>query len=180
MPLNGIKRRIYRNHRSQDTFYARVVALYNEDSQEWHVSNLSEDFRPEEIAVLYRARWAVELLFRQFKRSYLLDQIPTRQPAAVKALVWGAIVSWLVSEGLLKELSAYLNKNAWQVKPERWGKLFALQASQLLAVMIGPYSQRRFWDRRLWELWCHEAVEPLGIRLSLLEQVEFGLNYGES
>lgn len=116
MPLNGIKRRIYRNHRSQDTFYARVVALYNEDSQEWHVSNLSEDFRPEEIAVLYRARWAVELLFRQFKRSYLLDQIPTRQPAAVKALVWGAIVSWLVSEGLLKELSAYLNKNAWQVK----------------------------------------------------------------
>lgn len=173
------KRRVYRNHRRSDVFYARVVALYDEGSQEWHlyVTNLSEDFQPEEIAILYRARWAVELLFRQFKRSCLLDQIPTKQPAAVKAFIWASVISWLVSEGLLKELSAYLRRKGWQVKPERWGKLFALQASQLLTVMIGPYSQRRFWERRLWALWCHEAAEPLSRRLSLLEQVEQGLNY---
>lgn len=121
----------------------------------------------------------IELVFRQLKRSCLLDQIPTAQPAAVKVLVWAAVVSWLVSEGLLKSLSAFLRKKKWQVKPERWGKLFALGASQLLAAMIGPCSQRRFWEKRLWELWCHEAAEPLKGRLTLVEQVEYGLYYGE-
>ena len=51
-------------------------------------------------------------------------------------------------------------------------------AMALLTILMSPKGQRQVWGQRMWALWCHDAAEAFGGPLSLLEQVDQGLNYG--
>ena len=51
----------------------RIVGVYNEETGEHHryVTDLPrEDFSAEELADLYRLRWVIELLFKDFMQSW--------------------------------------------------------------------------------------------------------------
>ncbi|HHW45230.1 MAG TPA: transposase, partial [Desulfotomaculum sp.] len=54
----------------------------------------------EEVALLYRARWSIELVFKELKSLYHLDVISSGAPAMVESLV---LV--VVGQGLLIILS---------------------------------------------------------------------------
>jgi len=60
------KRRKYGERQSQAIVEFRVVGVRNEDTDDYHlyVTNLPDEFTPEQAAVLYSLRWKVELLFR--------------------------------------------------------------------------------------------------------------------
>ncbi len=55
------------------------------------------------IAKLYRARWDIELLFKELKSKYALKVLETKNMQVIEAILWKAM---LISLGL--------SKNSWQ------------------------------------------------------------------
>lgn len=75
-----IKRRKYKEKQRKDTVQFRLVAVYNEEAEKYHMylTNISCDILDvKEIASLYGARWEVELIFKELKSRYALDMIKT-------------------------------------------------------------------------------------------------------
>ena len=85
----------------------RLVGLLNEDSGEYHLyfTNLPQsDYPAPDIAQLYRARWEVELLFKELKSRFRLDKINTTKPYIIEALIIMAAISLMLSRVIIDEL----------------------------------------------------------------------------
>jgi len=124
----------YAGTRSWDTKRFRVVGVRNEDADDYHfyITNLPREwFLPEDIATLYRCRWAVELLFRELKTLYDLDEFDTTNPAVVEILLYAAVLTLLVSRELL-ELAIEQADDDAVFPPERWAATFRSHAQQIL------------------------------------------------
>lgn len=95
----SFRRRKYAGKTSGDEETFRVVAILDDESGEYHayITNLTiEQFSAEEIASLYRARWEVELLFRELKTHFSADKIPTSNPQAAQAMLWTGILTLVI------------------------------------------------------------------------------------
>ena len=57
-----------------------------------------------DIAQLYRARWAVEVLFKELKSRFGLDEINTTDPYLIEALILIAAISLMMSRVIVGEL----------------------------------------------------------------------------
>lgn len=92
----SFKKRAYRGKESTGTKTFRVVAVRNDETGAYHayITNLSVDeFSADDIASLYRCRWEVELVFREMKDKFCIDQLPTANPHAVGAMVWSGVLT---------------------------------------------------------------------------------------
>ena len=134
------KRGPYEGTRSLDTKRFRVVGVRNEDADDYHlyITNLPrEEFFPTDIAELYRCRWEVELLFRELKTQYELDEFDTSKPHVVKILLYAAMLSLLVSRDLLDLVTEHADDEV-VFPPERWAATFRSHA-QLILHELGEY-----------------------------------------
>jgi putative transposase len=134
------KRGPYEGTRSRDTKRFRVVGVRNEDADDYHlyITNLPrEEFLPEDLATLYRCRWEVELLFRELKTQYELDEFDTSNPAIVEILLYAALLSLLVSRELLDLVTEQADDEI-VFPPERWAATFRSHA-QLILHELGEY-----------------------------------------
>ena len=85
----------------------RLVGLRNEESEEYHLylTNLArEEYSAPDIAQLYRARWEVELLFKELKSRFGLDEIKTTDAYIIEALIIMAAISLMMSRVIVDEL----------------------------------------------------------------------------
>jgi IS4 transposase len=83
-----------------DTEWFRLVAVYNEDEEMYHVylTNISkDDLSPEDVAKLYGVRWDIELIFKELKSRYDLDVVNTKNPQIVEAYIWIAILTLFIT-----------------------------------------------------------------------------------
>jgi putative transposase len=86
----------------------RVVGVWDLERERWslYVTNLPPgEFSAEELLQLYRLRWEVELLFKELRSAYRLDDLPTSKPATVRCLIYAALLSMLLGR-VLTRLSA--------------------------------------------------------------------------
>jgi len=66
------------------------------------MTNLAiKEFLPVDLAEIYRCRWEVELLFQELKTRCELDVFDTRDEHVVRIISYAALLSLLVSRGLL-------------------------------------------------------------------------------
>jgi putative transposase len=133
-------RRSYRSKEKKDNERFRLVAVYNEDEDKYHlyITNLPPDLlEPEEVARLYGARWEVEILFKELKSKYALDVVPTSNPQVIEAFIWIAILTLLISRRLYTIIRR-LNPGAKLVRftQLRWSNIFSENASQLLTAVL--------------------------------------------
>jgi len=66
----------------------RLVGLRNEKTEEYHLylTNLGKDgYHAPDVAQFYRARWEVELLFKELKSRFGLDEINTTAAYIIEA-----------------------------------------------------------------------------------------------
>ena len=134
------KRGQYEGTRSLDTKRFRVVGVRDEDADDYHlyITNLSrEEFLPVDLATLYRCRWEVEILFRELKTQYELDEFDTSNPDVVKILLYAALLSLLVSRDLLDLVTEQADDEV-VFPPERWAATFRSHA-QLILHELGEY-----------------------------------------
>jgi putative transposase len=133
-------RRAYRGKEKKDSEQFRLVAVYNEDEDKYHlyITNLSPDLlEPEEVARLYGARWEVEILFKELKSKYALDVVPTANPQVIEAFIWIAILTLLISRRIYTIIRR-LNPGAKMVRftQLRWGTIFSEKASRILTAVL--------------------------------------------
>jgi len=134
------KRGPYNGTRSLDTKRFRVVGVRDEDADDYHLymTNLArEEFFPTDLAEIYRCRWEVELLFRELKTQYELDEFDTSDKHVVKILLYAALLSLLVSRDLL-DLVTEQADDELVFPTERWAATFRSHA-QLILHELGEY-----------------------------------------
>jgi IS4 transposase len=152
----SFKRRRYRGRRRTDTLRLRLVGLREATSGEYplYLTHIPPKKLPaEDLSRTYALRWVIELLFKELKSSYRLDEIPSRKSAVVEALLYAALLTFVASRRLLQVLHEAL-------------------AEDLILLVLRPAHETRALAQRLSTLLLHEAPDPNVQRLSLLEAVE--------
>ncbi len=120
------KRGPYNGTQSLDTKRFHVVGVLVADADDYHlyVTNLArKEFFPADLAQIYRCRWEVELLFRELKTQYNLEEFDTSDEHVVKILLYAALLSLLVSRELL-DLVTEQADDELVFPTERWAATF--------------------------------------------------------
>ena len=161
-------RRAYGDQQSRDSKAFRVVGVRNEDTDDYHlyVTNLPEEFTPEQIGAVYSLRWEVELLFRELKSVYGLEKIETSDPVIVELLTVAALLTLTVSRALLAVFQTV--EPEVEYPRERWAKTFRSLAQLMLADLALSLGHP---PPNLSELMRNGARQPERSRLSLNKRV---------
>jgi len=129
------------------------------------------------LGQIYAARWVVELFFRELKSHFRVEDLPSRKRHIVEALLYVAIVAFVVSRHLLAAVRRELGADAALVPEERWAILFARCGRDLLRLMLWPPRDAAPLARRLEPFLLHAAVAPDHARAPLLARVESRTQY---
>ena len=129
---------------------------------------------PTHIGAVYAARWEVELLFRELKLHYRIEQLPTRCRAVTESLIYAALLTLLLGRQLRRWLTASRPALAARVTLDRWAVVLSSLAHDVLDVLFGPRDLRLLLARRLKRLLLHEAKDPNLWRLPLAKRAQLG------
>jgi IS4 transposase len=134
-----VKRRKYKGKSKKMTRTFRLVCVFNEETEKYHIylTNIPTDtLIGEDIAALYSARWEVELIFKELKNIYHIDEIPSANPYVVKCLIWSSILTIICSRRILRLVKTINPKNAHRYTHLRWAKVFIENAYRLLSEIL--------------------------------------------
>jgi putative transposase len=168
-------RRSYAGRARRDRQRLRVVGIRDEASGQYHmyITNVPpEKLAAEDIRSTYALRWQVELLFKELKQHYRLDQMPSRKAAIVETLLYAAILTLVVSRRLLDAVRQQLKRFADRLPTQRWAALFSTVAFDLLLIATRPLREIEDLIKRTSIVLLHEAVDPNRKRPDLLVAVE--------
>ena len=167
--------RAYKGSRKRHTFQCRLVGIRNDETGEYHAyfTNIPmAQLDSSQIASVYQLRWQIELLFKELKQHYRLDQLPSTQKHIVEALIYTAILSVLVSRRLMQLMVLSHFKERKRINSDRWAALFASQASTLLTILLAPSRVAKWLTKNFMMLMHHEVLDPHLDRSNLLGRVE--------
>jgi IS4 transposase len=169
----SFRHRPYRGKSHAGRLLVRIVGLRDEvhGGYHWYVTNLSADQLPApDVAKIYAARWTIELMFRELKRGYHLESMPSSKPHIVEALLYAAVLTLLASRTLLVAACRWAHLPLARVPIERWARLFVSAAADLLAIVLDPAVMAREREGRLLPFLAREAPDPNVSRQLLLER----------
>ncbi len=150
------RRRTYNDRQRGDTLTARLVAVWNEEVRKYHLylTNVPpEVLSAEEVASLYRCRWEIELVFKELKGEYALDQVNTTNRWVAESLIWTSILTLIVSRRLHTAVRERLPEELRaRYTPIRWARSFRRQADRILDLILDQLHRRRIEAQPLLEL----------------------------
>jgi len=169
----SFKKRIYNGKRRMGTDQFRMVLLYNEKKEKYHIylTNISPDIlSAEEIAALYSARWTIELVFNELKNKYALDEIPSANPDVVQAFIWVAILALIVSRRIYSLVRKNVDtKQVVRYTQLRWSKILSEHAEAQLVALFKYYRSCLDYDSLL-PIYIHQALDPHVNRKRLMDE----------
>jgi IS4 transposase len=121
----------------KETF--RLVGVLNKETKKYHfyLTNISpRQLAAEDVALLYGARWSVELLFKELKSLYKLDVISSGAPAVVESLVLVAMLTLVVSHRLLNHMRRLAPEKSARFTPLRWAESFYAIAPVIMSRVL--------------------------------------------
>jgi IS4 transposase len=169
------QRRCYAGHRRRDRQLLRVVGVWDAPSASYHlyITNIASDkLTAEDIALIYALRWEIELLFKELKRHYRLEDMPSSKKEVVEALLYAALLTLIVSRRLLALIRQALGPKAARVKEHRWAAVVESVAQELLQILTRPLQEVEILLPRVTTFLLHEAVDPNKSRPGLLTSIE--------
>jgi len=168
-------RRAYAGVRHTARSRMRLVAVRLPGSTEYrfYLTNIDpESLDAHAVAQLYAARWQIELIFKELKSHYRLDELPTSKAHIVETLLLGAVITLLVSRRLLQAVRERLRRTGYRMPELRWGAIFAAVAPAILDVVVLPPRVSKMLARRLEPMLLHEARDPNRSHRLLIERIE--------
>lgn len=170
-------RRTYAGKRSGATGRFRLVGVFNAEAGRYHlyVTNLPADrFPAEAVAAIYRARWAVEMLFKSLKSDFALEDLPSSRKHIVEALVYATVITWVVSHAVRGLLAAHVGAEARRLTTLRWSRLLRACADDILAIVVAPPRHGRRLAAHVEMVLLAEALDPHRNRSTLMEDADHG------
>jgi Transposase DDE domain len=167
-PLPRVKQRIVEvlgefSRQGQPVLTARVIGFWNPRSQQyhWYVTNLTAMARL--IYPLYRLRWQLELVFKAFKSSLRLADLPSANSNIIYVLVYAALIAAMITYPLALAV-ALESKHEKQMTPsfQRAANVIVHLAKELATFLISASAR---------------AVEALTRKLKLLHRELYDPNY---
>ena len=160
----AFKRRAYKRKQRNDEMKVRLVAVYNEDEEKYHIyiTNIQKDvLNAKDIAKLYGARWDIELLFKELKSKYALDVLETKNVQVIEALIWTAMLTLIVSRRIynLVRISSSNPEKMVRYTQLRWSTIFAENASDLLTVILKDCGIERTFETVM-SVYDSQALDP--------------------
>ena len=143
----------------------------NQETKEYHLylTNIpAERISAEDIALMYRARWTIELLFKELKSSYALDQISSAKPEIMEALILTAILTLIVSRKVLSVIQLAYPEKVQRMTTLRWSNVFAVGAYKTLEGVLVE-AGRNPDAFGLLEFYMAEVVDPNVSRERLID-----------
>ncbi len=153
----------------------RVIGIRYVRRWEYHLylTNVpTQKLTAEDIQSVYAARWEVELLFKELKSHYRMEDLPSSKREVVEALVYAAILTLLCGRRLLILLRQKQKPLADRLPQQRWAVVFSEVARDILLLVVRPRREEVAAERRISEFILYEAVDPNCDRPSLLRAVE--------
>ena len=160
----AFKRRAYKGNQKNDEMKVRLVAVYNEEEEKYHIyiTNIQKDvLNAKDIAKLYGARWDIELLFKELKSKYALDVLETKNVQVIEALIWTAMLTLIVSRRIynLVRISSSNPEKMVRYTQLRWSTIFAENASDLLTVILKDCGIERTFETVM-SVYDSQALDP--------------------
>ena len=177
-----VRKRKYAGKTRKNVQQFRVVGVWDQHDKRYHIfiTNVPvEMLSAKQIAQTYAARWEIELLFKELKNNYRMDNLPSKKKHVVEALVYAAILTLIVSRKILQQLRIQKNIPQERLPKLRWAALLESVATWLLFVMIRPPSETGGLARLITSMLIHEAPDPNKSRTGLLNAVEMGTHQYE-
>jgi IS4 transposase len=174
------RRREYGGRRRMARMRLRLVGVRDPETGQYHlyVTNIpAERLSASQIAAAYAARWQIELLFREMKSSYGLEQMPSRKRHIVETLLYASVVTLLVSRRLLVAVREKLKATQRHAPEERWSAIFKEVSQAVLDVVLAPGRLASELSRKLEAMLIHEAVDPNKSRQQLMARVLNGVTW---
>lgn len=169
-------RRRYAGRARHDTIILRVIAVRDAVSGKYHlyITNVpSAKLTAHDVSAVYALRWEIELLFKELKRHYRLEDLPSRNRHVVEILIYAALIVLVVSRKLLELVAAKLGPSGFGRLPKhRWAALLATVAQDLLVLVVRPPRQTKMMQRLVAELLLAESIDPKKNRPPLQLAVE--------
>ncbi len=169
----SFKRRSYNGKERKDSEHFRLVAVFNEDEEKYHVylTNISKDvLGPEDIAKLYGARWDIELIFKELKSRYALDVVNTTNPQIVEAYIWIAILTLFISRRIYSIVRKHSPKEKMvRYTQLKWSTIFAENADTQLTLILRFCGIERTFETVM-EVYLSQALDPHVNRYRFREQ----------
>ena len=147
-----VNRRKYGDNRNVVTKRFRAVGVYNDKTSAYHiyVTNVPADsLTAEDVALTYRCRWEVELLFKELKNHYRIDQIPSSKEAVVEVLIYAAILTLILSRSILFALRKSAGIRASRSPERRWAATFQSAAVNILNLVIGSFGIKKLDNKNV-------------------------------
>lgn len=136
------KARQYKGRRRTSHERFRLVAVRNTEERKYHcylTSILPEFLAAEDVAASYRARWEIELVFKELKSGYRLDDVASQKKEVVESLIYAAVLTLLASRALLRSIAERLGGAPRErITAGRWWRVFSEYAQELLLLVIRP------------------------------------------
>jgi IS4 transposase len=173
----AFRRRTYNGRQRKDRRQLRLIGVRDTDSGTYwfYLTNIPPaTLEAEALAQLYACRWQVELVFKELKTHYRLDELPTRKAPIVEALILTSIITLLVSRRLLDAVRKRLRRSPYRIPEARWASLFAAVTGSILDIVLLPARTAKALAQRLEPMLLREATDPNRSRLLLLERVDQG------
>ena len=173
------RRRVYKGCRRQVIKRFRVVGCYNNLTKEYHlyITNISpQQLTAKQIAQTYAARWVIELIFKQLKSYYQLENLPSQKQQIVEALTYTAILTMMVSKTIQKTLKT-LSDESIHDQAEihfpilRTAAVLSDLSIKLLETVL-KYAGVKTSNCSLTQLILRQAADPNRSRMFLLKRIQ--------
>lgn len=155
----------------------RFVAVYNHELSRWHcyVTNLPASImKAEHFSAVYAARWEVELLFRELKGSYRIENMPSANKHVTETLIYAALLTLAVSRKLHRTVTHRFALDPTRLPFDRWAVLVATLSHDLLDLALAR-RDRPYRERRIERVLRAEATDPNRARNHLPDKAQQGI-----
>ena len=117
----------------------RLVGILDEETNKYHfyLTNIKpEQLTAKDVALLYGARWSIELMFKELKSLYKLDVISSGASIIVESLVLMAMLTLLVSQRILNHMRLLAPDKISHMTNLRWAESFFAVAPIIMSKVL--------------------------------------------
>jgi putative transposase len=172
-----VTKRKYNGRARRTTKRFRLIGVYNksEKAHHWYLTNVPpEVLSPQEVSMLYAARWLVELLFRELTLHHRLKDMPSPDPLVVESLIYGSVLALVANHRVVVYLKNRERAEAARFAIERAAAVLAEVNHMLLLVIVRRSARKGLPARWLDELILRGVRDPHRTRRDLAMRVDSG------